>query len=104
MGSPKKEARTAELVCLPSGRSLTLAFGTNLMEAVVAVGLPLSQSCDGEVLCGFCRVHVVEGRDSLTPGTEEELKVLRSLGADDDERLACCAWVEGPVTVTTDYW
>ena len=34
----------------------------------------------------------------------EERKILASLHADEDERLACCARVTGPVTVTTEYW
>jgi len=35
---------------------------------------------------------------------EEERKVLAAQHAGDNERLACCARISGPVTVTTDYW
>ncbi|MCP4899553.1 MAG: (2Fe-2S)-binding protein [bacterium] len=74
------------------------------MEAIVSLGLPLAQSCDGVTLCGFCRVRVLEGDENLTPQGDEEKKIQRSLGAGDDERLACCARIEGPVILTTSYW
>lgn len=90
--------------CEPSGRELRVDLGTNLLDALDEIGMPVSQSCDGEVLCGFCRVEVVDGWDDLTQMEEEERKVLASLHAEDNERLACCARVLGPVTVTADYW
>jgi ferredoxin len=96
--------KAATVRCVPSGRELDVVHGTPLMEAIVAVGLPLGQSCDGVALCGFCRVRVVSGQDNLSPIAAEERKVLSALGAADAERLACCARVHGPVTLTTDYW
>lgn len=90
--------------CEPSGREASVVEGTTLMDGVAQVMLPLGQACDGVALCGFCRVKVVEGWDNLTPITDAEENVLHSLHAEDDERLACCARVEGPVTVTTTYW
>jgi len=74
------------------------------MEAIVATGMPLGQSCDGVALCGFCRVRVVEGAEHLSPAGSEERRLLSTLGAGAEVRLACCARVEGPVTVTADYW
>jgi ferredoxin len=77
---------------------------SSLLDAILQLGLPLGQSCDGVALCGFCRVTVIEGWRHLSPIAAEEEKILHSLHADDDERLACCARIIGPVTVTTDYW
>jgi len=94
----------AALRCEPSGREVAVAPGTPVLEAVVAAGLPLGQSCDGEALCGFCRVLVVVGADALSPVEGEERKVLASLHAEPNERLACCARIHGRVTVTTTYW
>ena len=90
--------------CEPSEREVRVVLDTNLMDAVLQVGLPLGQSCDGVALCGFCRVRVVEGSDNLSTAGAEERKVMAAQHAGTDERLACCARINGPVTVTTDYW
>jgi ferredoxin len=94
----------AAVRCEPSGREARVVHDTNLLDAVLQTGLGLGQSCDGIALCGFCRVQVLEGLENLTPMGEEERKVLAAQHAGDDERLACCARVRGPVKITTDYW
>jgi nitrite reductase (NADH) large subunit len=98
------EVETVTVRCEPSGREATIVRDTTLLDAVHQLLLPLGQSCDGVALCGFCRVTVVDGLANLTPASSEELKLLCSLHAGADERLACCARVKGPVTITTDYW
>ena len=98
------ETSTATVRCEPSGRTATVVHGTNLLDAITQLALPLAQSCDKVKLCGFCRIHVLEGRDSLSPAGEPELKILRALGADDDMRLACIANVNGNVVVRAEYW
>ncbi len=95
---------TATVRCEPSGKEASVVLDSTLLDAIHQVGLPLGQSCDGVALCGFCRVKVVKGPQNLTPVAAEEAKILRSLRMSPDERLACCARIEGPVTVTTDYW
>ena len=88
----------------PSGREVRVVHETNLLDAVIQAGLGLGQSCDGIALCGFCRVQVLDGFENLSPIFEEERKILAAQHAGDNERLACCAKVIGPVTITTDYW
>jgi adenylate cyclase len=83
---------------------MTVVVETSLIDVIHQLSLPLGQACEGVALCGFCRVRVLDGLENLTPLAAEEGKVLRSLRAGDDERLACCARVLGPVTITTDYW
>jgi ferredoxin len=95
---------TARVRCEPSGREVVVVHDTNLMDAIHQTGLGLGQSCDGIALCGFCRVIILSGEDNLSPLGSEEKKVLASMHAGDDERLACCASVHGPVTLTTSYW
>jgi adenylate cyclase len=101
---PKFDVQVATIRCEPSGRELTVVHESNLMDAILQTGLGLGQSCDGIALCGFCRVQVLDGLENLTPPGSEERRVLAAQHAGDDERLACCARVKGPVTVTTDYW
>ena len=94
----------AAVRCEPSGREVSVVHDTNLLDAVLQTGLGLGQSCDGIALCGFCRVQVVEGLENLSAMGEEERKVLATQHAGDNERLACSARINGPVTITTDYW
>ena len=94
----------ATVRCEPSGREVEVAHDTSLVDAVHQACLPLGQSCDGVGVCGFCRVRVLTGAANLTPPAAEEGRLLRTLHAASNERLACCARVAGPVTITTDYW
>ena len=98
------KVETATVRCEPSGREAVVPHDSKLMDAIHQTGLGLGQSCDGIALCGFCRVQVLEGSDNLSPVESEEEKILASLHAGNDERLACCASVHGPVTLTTTYW
>jgi ferredoxin len=90
--------------CVPSGREVRVTPGATLLEAVTLAGLPLGSSCDGVAVCGFCRVRVVAGAEHLTPVADAEQLLLAARDAAPGERLACCARVEGAVTVTTTYW
>lgn len=98
------EVKTATVRCEPSGREVVVAHDTSLVDAVHQASLPLGQSCDGVVQCGFCRVRVLAGAANLSPQAPEERRLLGTLHAGPDERLACCVRVVGPVTITTDYW
>jgi ferredoxin len=97
-------AGAATVRCEPSGRQVTLVRGCTLLDAINQARLPVAQACDGVALCGFCRVRVLAGRDHLSPAGALESAILRSMSAAEDERLACCATVSGPVSVTTSYW
>jgi ferredoxin len=98
------KVETATVRCEPSGREAVVIHDSNLMDVIHQIGLGLGQSCDGIALCGFCRIQVLEGMDNLSPMESEEEKILASMHAGDDERLACCAAIQGPVTITTTYW
>src|SRR5512137_2990936 len=98
------EVATTTVLCEPSGREAVVVHSTSLVDAVHQASLPLGQSCDGAVVCGFCRVRVLAGAANLTSPAAEERRLLRTLHAAPNERLACCARVAGPVTITTDYW
>jgi ferredoxin len=104
MRLPDFKVEVATVRFEPSGREVTVVHDSALMDAVFQAGLPLGQSCDGIALCGFCRVKVLDGFANLTPAHDEEEKILAAQHAGSDERLACCARILGPVTVTTDYW
>jgi ferredoxin len=74
------------------------------MEATKGAGLSLGAACESDLLCGLCKVQVLEGLEHLSPPEDDENRLLAALGCGDDERLACRARISGPVTVTADYW
>jgi ferredoxin len=66
--------------------------------------MPIGQSCSGDGICGWCRVIVVEGKESLGEPTDKEKKLMSEKGFAPDERAACLAIVRGDVCITTTYW
>lgn len=85
--------------------------GANLRQVAIQNGIQLYPgiksvlNCRGKSLCGDCRVHVVKGRENLSPMRGmEKLRVGLSffkIGNEDRVRLACQARVEGDIEVLT---
>jgi nitrite reductase (NADH) large subunit len=72
--------------------------GSTLLEAAESLGLAVGASCrQGD--CGADLVCVLNGAENLEPPAEKERTTLARLGAEADQRLACCARILGPVTV-----
>ncbi len=83
---------------------LTVASGTNLMEALVNGGLPVASSCRGDGVCSKCRVEIVEGMSNLTAEGETEQSLRERHEIPDNERVSCQTQVLGDITVDTGYW
>ncbi len=88
----------------PLGKSKVIRAGATVLAAANQVEVPIGQSCNGDGICGWCKVRVVEGLDGLAPPTALEAKLIRQKGFAENERAACLAKVSGDVTVTTNYW
>ena len=84
----------------PWGRTFVVKRGGSLLRAARRARLPIASSCRGTGICLACRIRVLEGSENLTERTDREL----ATGMGPDERLACMACVEGPVTITASYW
>jgi uncharacterized 2Fe-2S/4Fe-4S cluster protein (DUF4445 family) len=78
-------------------RSVGVAEGSLLGDAVITTGLSLEQPCAGRGTCLKCKV-MAEG--ALTPLDEHELAGLSSAERAAHYRLACRARVAGDVAVT----
>ena len=94
----------AKVHFVPSGKVKEIKAGSTLLAAATQSHLPLGQSCSGDGVCGWCRVKVLGGQDSLEPPEEREKKLMSEKKFDSDERAACLAAVRGDVTITTTYW
>jgi ferredoxin len=79
-------------------------LGSTILTAATSAGVPLGQSCDGEGICGWCRVSILGGMENLSPPTELEETLRASLGFAPEERAACLARVRGDVTIKATYW
>ena len=82
-----------EITFLPEERTITVAQGTTLLQAMRTAGLIVETPCDGRGTCGKCRVKT-DG--NLTAPTEIETTSLGKQLA-DGIRLACQAKVAGSV-------
>jgi adenylate cyclase len=86
------------------GKSREIKTGATILAAANQVNVPIGQSCDGDGVCGWCRVRVLRGQDQIAPPTALEKKLMEECSFGTDERAACLAKVRGDITVTTTYW
>ncbi len=90
------------LTLQPSGLSGEVADGTNLLQAILALGGQIASKCGGKASCSACHALVPGGRkgvSTLTPAENARLDTLVGIGS--KSRLACQATILGtePVTV-----
>ena len=84
----------------PDGRVVEVTPGTSVLEASRLAGIPHASVCGGRGRCSTCRVRVRGDIRSIDPPAEDELRVLRRIGATCNIRLACQLRPRGAVEVT----
>ena len=84
--------------------ALEVERGSVLMPQLLNAGLPVASSCHGDGVCAKCRVHVVAGRENLSPleSLEQILRERNRLAP--DVRISCQVKVLGDITIDTSYW
>ncbi len=75
-----------------------------LLELLRAHDVPLANSCSGEAVCGWCKVRILKGLDTLHPPTQDERELRDKQAFLNEERLACQIWVQQDMEIDTDYW
>jgi NADPH-dependent 2,4-dienoyl-CoA reductase/sulfur reductase-like enzyme/ferredoxin len=91
-------AGAPEVTFEPQGKRVVAKPGMTLLEAAEAGGLPIESGCRMGV-CGADPVCVSEGMEHLSAISDDERSTLDRLGLADNTRMACCARVQGPVTM-----
>ena len=76
--------------------------GTTLLDAALAAGLPVGNSCGADGTCGRCGLRLVSGK--LPPPSEREKSVSKANRLDAGLRLSCMVEPETDIEVTADYW
>ena len=84
----------------PDGRVVEVTPGTSVLEASRLAGIPHASVCGGRGRCSTCRIRVRGEIHSIDPPAEDELRVLRRIGATSSIRLACQLRPHGAVEVT----
>lgn len=90
---------TARIRFLPSGREIEVACGAYLTAAAVAAEVEIIHDCDGQGLCGTCRVRVEEGEKNLSPLDSRERAQLGET-IEEGWRLCCLVRISGDATVS----
>jgi 2Fe-2S ferredoxin len=78
----------------PEGRTLDVAPGTSICEALLEHDIPIEHACEMSCACTTCHVVVKEGYASLGEPDETEEDLLdRAWGLTPVSRLSCQAIV-----------
>ncbi|MCC7437200.1 MAG: (2Fe-2S)-binding protein [Armatimonadetes bacterium] len=101
---PPIPGQPASVTFLPSGKSIAVAVGTVLLEAIRQAKLPVAQSCGGFGICSWCKVRVIEGQENLSIPSQPEQRLIQRQSFKPNERASCQAEILGDVAVTTTYW
>ncbi len=83
---------------------IEVAEGANLMETIVAAGLPVASSCSGEGVCAKCRLNIVEGQENLSRPDDLEEFLAERYELKSHQRISCQCVVHGDIKVDATYW
>ena len=87
-----------------AGRSVRVASGTPLIDAVRAAGLPLASGCAGGGICARCGVAILRTAAPLSAETPQEQRAKRRNRIDPQLRLACRVRAVADLSVSAPYW
>lgn len=88
-----------EVTFVPDGKRVAAPRGRTLLDVAEECGMAIEAGCRMG-MCGADPVAVTEGMDNLSPVRADERSTLDRLGLGETARLACCAKVLGPVTLS----
>jgi 2Fe-2S ferredoxin len=78
--------------------------GQTLMQSVLAAGLPVASSCNGDGVCAKCQIQIVVGAENLSPPNPIEVFLCEKNKIPSNKRISCQTEVLGDITVDTTYW
>ena len=98
--------KSSKVVINVDGKTIECSGAVNLRKELIAnkvdvypLKAKITGNCGGAGICGTCAVKVIDGAKNLNPPSKNELNTLR--GKPADQRLSCCAKVNGPITIKT---
>ena len=88
-----------EVHFVPEDKTVVAKPGLSLLEIAESNGMTIESGCRMGI-CGADPVAIKDGMDCLSGISDDEKATLERLGLAPNTRMACCARVEGPVTVS----
>lgn len=88
-----------EIFIHPDEQSVEFDDDVNLLETLVAAGVPITHLCGGRARCSTCRVKVDEGLADLPSRNDKETAMAARLDFPDEVRLACQTTVSAPLVL-----
>ena len=76
----------------------------SLMNNLLTQQIPVASSCNGEGVCGKCRVQVLKGLEKLHPPNKTEEHLIKHHKLQDNERISCQTTVSADLILRTSYW
>lgn len=73
------------------------------MLALLENDVPVASSCNGDGICGKCKVQV-NSKTPINPLTQAEEALLKRDLINPNQRLSCQITLEQDVEVSTTYW
>ena len=89
---------------VPLQKTRTIKAGATILAAANQSRVPIGQSCNGDGICGWCRVIVLDGAGHIEPPSRLEQRLIEEKQFAENERAACLARIKGDIAVTTSYW
>lgn len=89
---------------LKTGKTIEVPEGATLMLELLKAGLPVASSCQGDGICGKCKIEVVEGWENLSKIDSREEILSKRLRIKMPYRVSCQTKVYGDITLDTAYW
>ncbi len=85
-------------------KSFEVPKGANLMKSLLSQGRPVASSCQGDGVCGKCKIEIVSGMENLSQENEVEVFLREKNQIPKGTRISCQVKIFGDVTVDTGYW
>lgn len=82
---------------------LTVEKGSNLMQALLAAGVPVASSCHGDGVCAKCRLKITP-LNAVTPANEIETFLAERFQLASGFRISCQVQVLSDLTLDATYW
>ena len=79
-------------VSYPDGGVSNIFPGMNILDASLEAGIPHAHVCGGRGRCFTCIIRIDQNLTQLEPPRKNERRILRTIGAPENIRLACQAY------------
>jgi 2Fe-2S ferredoxin len=76
----------------------------NLMATLRGNQVPVASSCQGDGVCGKCRIQILAGAEKLSPPNATEQFLRQRYRLAPNERISCQTQVLGDILIDTTYW